>query len=200
MKSPSGNLVSGRGLFLSLIPVWQVRIINLEIFEIYFRCALYWLRRFPQGRGLTSFPQGPSEAASLADRRGGTFMGASGLECVVTTIAVIGLEDYFSPLSPLKCLMKVEWGARRWHKKQCGAYAPLCFGYPLSWVSSFVYRLLDANRYRRVRVQAFQREQKGRTAAPCTPRTPLCAARHLILCESMLPMRLAPKTRGRCRL
>ena len=54
-------------LFSLLIPVWQVRIINPQISQIYFRCVLLELQRFPQARGLTGFPQGTERGQQVSE-------------------------------------------------------------------------------------------------------------------------------------
>jgi hypothetical protein len=60
-----------RALFLLLLQVWQVGIINPQIFKIYFRCVSKEVQRFPQARLLTTF-------SSLAGGRMGK--GTEGLD------------------------------------------------------------------------------------------------------------------------
>jgi hypothetical protein len=64
-KTPAG--LAG-GSFLSLIQVWQVRRINPQFLEIYFAFRLCRLRRFPQGRLLTTFPRTPGLGTRLVRR------------------------------------------------------------------------------------------------------------------------------------
>jgi hypothetical protein len=56
LGTPSGRAFSG--FFSILLLVWQVERINPQILQIYFPFGLWALRRFPQERLLTNFPQG----------------------------------------------------------------------------------------------------------------------------------------------
>ena len=89
----------GAGLFLPLlllIQVWQLRIINPQLFEIYFRFVCYGLGAFSTGGGLDRESRG-GRAEGLGSRDQGAGLGAKGWRItdqstwlVNTTIVVIG--------------------------------------------------------------------------------------------------------------